>query len=122
MQPEHETHTLELLQRTADGVEEWFCLTCGRHMQLRHEPTFVQEILAEGDRSASHSNRVGGVQATALTSMAAALAATAPVAQTSHGGIGADGGQLGVDAFVDVGEPERSDGLAPWISFLKRLG
>lgn len=120
MDREHETHTLELLSRTDDGLEEWFCPTCGRHMLLSLTPTLAQTLLAEGDARASHSNLVGGAQLEALQPMTVELLHSAEHTR-SFGSAGAAIGHVGVDAFVEFGEPEPRDGLEPWIAFLKRL-
>jgi hypothetical protein len=122
MNPEYDTHTFELLGCTEDGVEEWFCPSCGRHMLLRLEPSLEQTLLAEGDPQASHSNRSAGIQAAALAPLAAALLSAASLHERSIGTAGGESGPFHLDAFIDFGEPELSDGLAPWIAFLKRLG
>ncbi len=122
MNSANETHTLELLRRTDDGFEEWFCTTCGRHMTLRNEPTFAQVIFAEGDPQASHSNYAEGMQAEALAPLVVELRPVVALVERQVGMAGADSTLLEVNAFIDFGDPETSDGLAPWIAFLKRLG
>ena len=53
-------HQMELVQKLADGVEEWRCPTCQRRFLMQWDP-YKKNVLNEGDSSATHSGAKGGV-------------------------------------------------------------
>jgi hypothetical protein len=53
------THVLTLLYEH-DGMERWYCPTCGRLLVLRWEPWY-RRVIALGDEAAAHSGGKGGL-------------------------------------------------------------
>ena len=47
-------HTMDLI-REHEGLEEWHCPACGRHLLVNWSPGFKRTIVNEGDFSAGHS-------------------------------------------------------------------
>ena len=54
-------HTMTLM-RKHEGIEEWLCSTCGRHMLVNWYPKFKRTILQEGDSTSGHSGFKGESQ------------------------------------------------------------
>jgi hypothetical protein len=46
-------HTMSMV-REHEGIEEWQCPTCGRHMLVNWAPKFKRTILQAGDPHVSH--------------------------------------------------------------------
>lgn len=46
-------HTMTLIKEH-DGIGEWLCSTCGRHLLVSWEPVFKKTVLVEGDPTADH--------------------------------------------------------------------
>lgn len=47
-------HSMTLI-RKHEGIEEWLCPTCGRHMLVNWNPIFKRTVLDAGDSSVGHS-------------------------------------------------------------------
>jgi hypothetical protein len=45
-----------------EGVEEWFCPDCGRHMLVNWSPKFKRVIIEIGDQSVGHNGFKSDVQ------------------------------------------------------------
>ena len=54
-------HTMTLM-RKHEGIEEWLCPICGRHMLVNWQPKFKRTILSAGDLSASHNGFKSEIQ------------------------------------------------------------
>lgn len=54
---ENERHEMTLVNRLADGAEEWFCPICGRRFLMTWPPQFNRQILEPGNENVIH---VGG--------------------------------------------------------------
>lgn len=46
-------HSMTLINEH-DGIGEWECSTCGRHLLVSWEPVFKKTVLVEGDPTANH--------------------------------------------------------------------
>jgi hypothetical protein len=54
-------HTMNLI-REHEGIEEWMCPECGRHMLVTWNPKFKRTILQAGDLSIGHSGFKNNLQ------------------------------------------------------------
>lgn len=61
MNTNNEHHTMTVIKRYDNGVEEWYCSTCGRHFMLQWPPEYKRIVLEPGDESAVHSGGTGGL-------------------------------------------------------------
>ena len=59
-------HTMTLM-RKHEGIEEWLCSTCGRHMLVNWQPKFKRTILNAGDLSVGHSGFKNEIEPETLT-------------------------------------------------------
>jgi hypothetical protein len=126
---EHDHHIMQRLRTAADGAEEWFCADCGRHVLLRWPPAYEQTVVHPGDEEACHVSAHPTIEIVGAAALAADLVAGEPDAACAAGpaaeradGAGHYGVVQPVDSFVDFGDPESTDGLAPWIALIERLG
>jgi hypothetical protein len=111
MLDENRPHIMRLLRSTPDHGDEWFCPDCGRHLLLRWPPQYEQTLLVPGDESCAH---VGGAQGE-LVAEAQLEAELVVAADALEAGAAAEN-------VIDFGEPDRTDGLAPWRRLFDRLG
>lgn len=47
-------HTMEMI-REHEGMQEWYCPTCGRHMLMNWMHKFKRVVLQAGDPTVSHN-------------------------------------------------------------------
>lgn len=60
------THTMSII-REHEGIEEWHCSTCGRHLLIHWKPKFTRTILEQGDPNVSHAGFKQGAYTDANT-------------------------------------------------------
>jgi hypothetical protein len=94
---EDKMHTMTLI-RKHEGLEEWLCSTCGRHMLVNWYPKFKRTIIQAGDDSAGHSGFKGDVQAMNLE----------------------NGGGVEINKTEDQHIPVDETSLAPWLNWMAK--
>lgn len=58
-------HTMYLV-REHEGLEEWHCPGCGRHLLVNWSPSFKRTVVQEGDSSVGHSGFKNELQSESL--------------------------------------------------------
>lgn len=118
-------HTMQPLGVGADGVQEWFCPDCGRHVTLYWHPDYRLTVVYPGDEHVSHISANAPFAPLGLASLEAELVEWQPGLESDAAELPASGATAGAvrqsDTPIDFGDPERTDGLAPWIALLERL-
>jgi hypothetical protein len=86
--------------REHEGIEEWHCPICTRHLLVNWKPEFKRTVLEIGDPSASHGGFKGGTQTRD--------AIISPANETSS--------QQEIDIPID------ESSLTPWVAWLDGIG
>jgi hypothetical protein len=88
------------LMREHEGMEEWYCPICSRHLLVNWKPKFKRTVLEIGDPSVSHGGFKGGQQTRD--------AIISPANATS------------LQQEIDIPIDEAS--LTPWVDWLDEIG
>ena len=75
-------HTMDLI-RQHEGLEEWFCPSCGRHLLVHWTPRFERTIINEGDLAAGHNGFKTELQPESLEVISGEVEAVKPVDESS---------------------------------------
>ncbi len=59
---EQKIHEMSMGIEHPDGSQEWFCLECGHQIYVQWEPVFKVKTVELGDKTATHTGALGGLQ------------------------------------------------------------
>jgi hypothetical protein len=90
-------HTMNLIKKH-EGIEEWQCPECGRHMLVTWNPKFKRTVLEAGDLSVGHNGFKNNLRPENMK----------------------DKLVDGDSSNAELNEPIDEERLAPWASWMKK--